>query len=152
MVAFRAAGAFAVAPDRSSGCLVRAAAMTAYDRRFRQGPAVAEEHPMHRSVSLRVLPVVLAFASFAAVASGGIHLDAKSNASANASFQRMVTSLDTTQRSKLQQAPADLNKADTSADPKLPNPSAARIKDKIAGLNAQEIIDLAAKMDAAGAK
>ena len=62
----------------------------------------------------------------------------------------MVTSLDTTQRGKLQQALADLNKADTSADPKLPNPSAARIKDKIAGLNAQEIIDLAAKMNAAG--
>jgi hypothetical protein len=117
-----------------------------------QRPVAAEEHPMHRSILLRVLPTVLAFASFAAIASGGIHLDAKSNASANASFQRMVTSLDTTQRAKLQQALADLNKADTSADPKLPNPSAARIKDKIAGLNAQEIIDLAAKMGGGEAK
>jgi hypothetical protein len=76
-------------------------------------------------------------------AGSGIHLDASSDAAANRSFQRMVNSLDGKRKNELLNAIVQLNQGDASAAGDTTKPSVARIKDKIAGLTAEEIIDLA---------
>lgn len=84
--------------------------------------------------------------SSVAMAAGGIHIDASSDANANHSFQRMLTSLDGHKRDELSAAIVQLNKEDDVASrPNGQHPSAARIKDKIGGLTADEIIALAQK-------
>jgi hypothetical protein len=74
----------------------------------------------------------------------GIHLDASSDAAADRSFQRMVNSLDGKRKDELVAAVVQLNMIGVDSAANAPTrPSAARIKDKIAGLTAEEIIDLA---------
>lgn len=86
---------------------------------------------------------LLALIPAAAVAGQGIHLDASSDANAVHSFQRMVNSLDTRQKDELLAAVAQIDKAEGKNVPGDKRPPAARIKEKIAGLTAPEIIDLA---------
>jgi hypothetical protein len=79
----------------------------------------------------------------------GIHLDASSDAAANRSFQRMVNSLDGKRKDELLAAVVQLNKAEGGApEGASAKPSVVRIKDKIAGLTAEEIIDLAHRSEA----
>jgi hypothetical protein len=91
----------------------------------------------------------IAFLSFSVSAGQGIHIDGSSDASADRSFQRMMNSLDTNQKQQLAIAMIQLNMVGVESareainDPGLQHPSAGRIKDKIAGLTASEIIDLA---------
>ena len=97
----------------------------------------------------RFLPTMLAFISLSVAAGQGIHIDGSSDAAANRSLQRMLSSMDTNQKTQLADAIVQLNKAQvdspgTAAAKGAPqNPSAARIKDKIAGMTASEIIDFA---------
>jgi hypothetical protein len=89
---------------------------------------------------------VIAFISLSAAAGQGIHIDSSSDAAANKSLQRMLSSMDTNQKSQLTAAIIQLNQgvvSDAAAGSAQPRPSAARIKDKIAGMTASEIIDLA---------
>ncbi|HVT31401.1 MAG TPA: hypothetical protein VHE32_02055 [Rhodanobacteraceae bacterium] len=79
----------------------------------------------------------------------GIHLDASSDAAAARSFQRMVNSLDGKRKDDLLAAVAQLDKAEGGASGAASSkPPVVRIKDKIAGLTAEEIIDLAHRNEA----
>jgi hypothetical protein len=92
----------------------------------------------------RFFAVATAFISLSLSAGQGIHLDASSDAAANRSFQRMLNSLDTNQKTQLAAAVVQLNMVGVATASDAPkDPSAARIKDKIAGMTASEIIDLA---------
>ena len=93
----------------------------------------------------RFLPTLMAFISLSAGAGQGIHIDASSDAAANRSLQRMLSSMDTNEKTQLSDAIVQLNKdaGSAGADAAAQKPSAARIKDKIAGMTASEIIDLA---------
>jgi hypothetical protein len=74
----------------------------------------------------------------------GIHIDGSSDAAANRSYQRMVNSLDGTKKDELVTAVLQLNLVGVETASDAPtNPSAARIRDRIGGMNASEIIDLA---------
>ena len=99
-------------------------------------------------VKARFLPAMIAFISLSAGAGQGIHIDASSDAAANRSLQRMLSSMDTKEKTQLADAIVQLNKDVGStgagaANPADQKPSAARIKDKIGGMTASEIIDLA---------
>ena len=96
-------------------------------------------------VKARFLPAMIAFISLSAWAGQGIHIDASSDAAANRSLQRMLSSMDTKEKDQLADAVVQLNKdvVSTGGDAAAQKPSAARIKDKIAGMTASEIIDLA---------
>lgn len=89
------------------------------------------------------------FVASGAYAAGGLHIDGSSPAAANRSLQRMLTSLDGRQKNQLIAALAQLNKEAGASDAEIKkegdNPTATRIKDKIAGLTAPEIIALAQK-------
>lgn len=97
----------------------------------------------------RFLSAMMAFISLSVGAGQGIHIDASSDAAANRSLQRMLSSMDTTQKTQLADAIVQLNKTDAgsagadSANSASQKASAARIKDKIAGMTASEIIELA---------
>jgi len=96
----------------------------------------------------RLLPALIAFVSLSAGAGQGIHIDASSDAAANHSLQRMLSSMDTNQKAQLSAAIVQLNQSVDDAGGAAGNaaqqrPSAARIKDKIGGLTATEIIELA---------
>ena len=74
----------------------------------------------------------------------GIHIDASSDAAAEHSYQRMVNSLDGKNKENLVAAVIQLNMVGVNTASEAPaKPSAARIKDKIGGMTAAEIIDLA---------
>jgi hypothetical protein len=96
----------------------------------------------------RLFPAMIAFISLSAGAGQGIHIDASSDAAANRSLQRMLSSMDTNQKTQLSDAIVQLNRSVDDASGSAANaaqqrPSAARIKDKIGGLTASEIIELA---------
>lgn len=92
----------------------------------------------------RFVPVALACISLTVAAGQGIHIDASSEASADRSFQRMLNSLDTNQKTQLAAAVVQLNLVGVETASDAPaHPSAGRIRDKIGGLTASEIIDLA---------
>jgi hypothetical protein len=86
----------------------------------------------------RFLPTTLAFVALAAGAGQGIHIDASSDAAAERSLQRMLTSLDGSKKTQLSDAVVQLDGGKSGS-----KPMAAPIKNKIGGLTAQEIIDLA---------
>lgn len=78
-----------------------------------------------------------------------VRIDASSDAAAQESFQQMLNELATTEKSKLITAMIQLNLVGVQSayevvgNPELQSPSPARVKDKIAGMTADEIIDLA---------
>jgi hypothetical protein len=87
--------------------------------------------------------LLLLFAT-ASVAAQGIHIDGSSEAAANKSYQRMVNSLDGKKKDELVTAVLQLNMVGVeSADDAPTNATAGRIRDRIGGLTAAEIIDLA---------
>jgi len=96
----------------------------------------------------RFLPALIALVSLSAGAGQGIHIDGSSDAAANRSLQRMLSSMDTNQKSQLADAIVQLNQgvdgtSGAAGNSAQQRPSAARIKDKIAGMTASEIIELA---------
>jgi hypothetical protein len=105
----------------------------------------ADDDPAENRMNLKTAGLSLALLIPTVCYAGhGIHLDASSDAAANRSFQRMVNSLDGKRKDELLAAVVQLNKADAGGAGEAPaKPSVVRIKDKIAGLTAEEIIDLA---------
>lgn len=88
---------------------------------------------------------------FSAMASAGepLRLDASSDAAAEESFKRMADRLGAKRQQKLEIAILQINMIgvnsayETVANPELRRVSVARIKDRIAGMTADEIIDFA---------
>jgi hypothetical protein len=80
-----------------------------------------------------------------------IRVDGSSDAAANESFQRMVSSLKPDEQQALLIALIQINMGgaesaqDMLREPKMQHPSAAQVKDKIAGMTATEIIAYANK-------
>src|SRR5258708_4581238 len=80
-----------------------------------------------------------------------IRIDASSAASAEMSWRQMLAAASAQDQQKLQVALIQLNLAgvnsayDVASNPELQNPSVIRVKDKLAGLTAEEIIELANK-------
>jgi hypothetical protein len=96
-----------------------------------------------------LLIVLLGWSSFAW--GGQIRIDGSSDDAANRSFQRMMSSLKPDKQQQLAVAFIQINMTGVNSvyealnDPGLQHPSAARIKDKIAGMTASEIIEFARK-------
>jgi hypothetical protein len=92
----------------------------------------------------------LALACHPAMAKEPVRIDASSDKKVERSFARMLRSLDTAKKMELQVAILQLNMigvsgaAELMAKPELQKPSAVRVKDRIAGLTADEIVKLAA--------
>jgi hypothetical protein len=98
--------------------------------------------------ALNVL-IVVALLSVANVqAKEPIRIDASSDAAANVSFGQMVDSLPARKRQQLQIAVLILNMEDVSSayevvnNPELQHPSIERIKGRVAGMTADEVIRL----------
>jgi hypothetical protein len=78
-----------------------------------------------------------------------VRIDASSNESAQASWDRMTAEIDGKKNQQLQIAMVQLNlvrvnsASEVVSNPELQNLSVVRIKDKVAGLTADEIIELA---------
>ncbi len=85
-------------------------------------------------------------------ANDSIRIDASSDAAAAGSFARMVEPLPESKRKELQIAILVLNMDGVSSayeairDPALQRPSIERIKDRVAGLTADEIIELSKRV------
>jgi hypothetical protein len=80
----------------------------------------------------------------AAAAAQGIHIDGSSEAAANRSYQRMVNSLDGKNKDALITAVLQLNMVGVESAGDAPaNATAGRIRDRIGGLTAAEIVELA---------
>ncbi|WP_157062447.1 DUF6694 family lipoprotein [Pseudoxanthomonas dokdonensis] len=100
-----------------------------------------------------LLAVCLAFAVTACATSENpasqIRLDATSDATAMSSFSAMAEALTSENRQELLVAMLKLNMTGVNSvyeviqNPDLQSPSIARIKDKVDGMTAQQIIDLA---------
>lgn len=95
---------------------------------------------------------VVAFLCFGSAYAGEpIRIDATTNASAQASWHKMYAQADPSTKHKLISALVELNLAGVNSayevvkNPDLQTLSAARIKDKIAGLTADQIVELANK-------
>lgn len=95
--------------------------------------------------------LLIAGLMFSALASARepLRLDASSDTAAEESFKRMADRLSAKRQQKLQIAILQINMIgvnsayETVANPELRSPGVARIKDKIAGMTADEIIDFA---------
>ena len=102
-----------------------------------------------RPFATRCLLVVGLAVSTLASAGEPLRLDASSDTAAEESFKRMADRLGAKQQQKLQIAILQINMIgvnsayETMANPELRKVSVARIKDKIAGMTADEIIDFA---------
>ena len=82
-------------------------------------------------------------------AQGPIRIDGSSDSAANESFKRMLTQLPTDRQRKLLAAVVQLNMAgvhsayEVVGNPELQTMSAARVKERIAGMTADEIVEYA---------
>jgi hypothetical protein len=87
--------------------------------------------------------------SHLAAAGEPIRLDASSDSAAEASYKRMVDQLGAKKQRKLQLAILQINMTgvnsayEVASNPELQRVGPARIKDRIAGMTAEEIIDFA---------
>jgi hypothetical protein len=91
-----------------------------------------------------IFVLALIFGAVPAIAAQGIHIDAASEDAANRSYQRMVKSLDGSKRDELVTAVLQLNMVGVETASDAPaNPSAGRIRDRIGGMTAAQIVDLA---------
>jgi len=81
-----------------------------------------------------------------------IRIDASSNAAAQASWDRMLAESNSQTQQKLLGALVQINLAgvnsalEVASNPDLQSLSVSRIKDKVAGLTAEQIIDLAGRV------
>lgn len=95
-----------------------------------------------------IATLLLVSASFV-YASDAIHFDASSDAVAKASWDRMFDNASRDQQQQLLAAVIQINLVgvksvdEVTSNPDLQNLSAVRIKDKIAGMTAAQIIDFA---------
>ena len=95
------------------------------------------------------LAAICSCASTSLSASQPVRLDATSDATAEKSFKRMLNQASAARQQKLAIAMLKLNMVgvqsvyDVAASPELQSPSIVRIKDRVAGMTAEEIIDLA---------
>lgn len=96
-----------------------------------------------------VATLLICLTSGTVCAKDEVHIDASSDAAAKSSFDQMLAEAAPDQRQKLIVAMLELNLVgvnsayDVVSNPALRNPSVVRVKDKIAGLTASEIIELA---------
>lgn len=108
---------------------------------------------MRKTVSGLMLLALLASTPFVAQAKRGMRIDATSVESTNSSFERMVQKLPRRKAEKVIAAMLLINLEgvksmyDVVGDPNLHNLSAARIKDRIGGMTADEIIALADSLE-----
>jgi hypothetical protein len=104
---------------------------------------------LSRSVKPALASLLLLLLGGLVHAKDPVRIDASSNASAQASWNRMVAEIDSKKNQQLQIAVVQLNLVGVNsayevvANPELQSPSVVRIKDKVAGLTADEIIELA---------
>ena len=102
--------------------------------------------------TLNVLMVVALLFAASVHAKGPIRIDATSEATATATFERMTSSLSPRKQQALQIAVLLLNMEGVSSayevvdDPALQRPSIARIRDKVSGMSADEIIALSKRV------
>lgn len=102
---------------------------------------------MFRNV-LNVLIAVALFSVANVQAKEPIRIDASSDAAATTSYDQMIESLPARKRQQLQIAVLILNMDGVSSahevvsDPELQNPSIERIKDRVSGMTADEVIRL----------
>jgi hypothetical protein len=97
--------------------------------------------------------LVVVFVAWGSIAScrDAIRIDGSSDAAADRSFQRMMESLKPDEQEMLSVALVQINLGDAQSvydmlrDPNKQHPSAAHVRDKIAGMTASEIIDFARK-------
>lgn len=109
-----------------------------------------------------LLAIFLTFAATACATSvdstSEIRLDATSDSSAKNSFAAMAKALEPQKRQELLVAMIKLNlvgvesASEVVQNPALQSPSIVRIKDQVAGMTAQEIIDLAERTSSVEAK
>jgi hypothetical protein len=103
---------------------------------------------------LRKLPMGLcvALVSIAAFAAQPITIDASSEQSAQESYTKMFESLSDSKRIQLQMAILKINMdgigsaSEMMAEPELRNPGIKRIRNRVAGMTADQIIDEAKKV------
>ena len=103
-----------------------------------------------------VVALLIALSTWSSCAwCGQIRIDGSSDDAANRTFQRMMTSLKPDEQQQLAIALIQINMSGVNSayeavnNPDLQHPSAARIKDKIAGMTAPEIIEFAHKTSTA---
>jgi hypothetical protein len=102
--------------------------------------------------TLNVLMVVALLFAASVHAKEPIRIDATSEATATATFERMTSSLSPRKQQTLQIAVLLLNMEGVSSayevvdDPALQRPSIARIRDKVSGMSADEIIALSKRV------
>lgn len=110
---------------------------------------------MNRNHYLSALAMSCLLASGLSLARDSLRIDASSDASAQRTWKKMVASASPEERQQLIIALLKLNLAGVSSayevagNPELQTLSAARIKDKISGLTADEIIELAERTSTA---
>ena len=104
---------------------------------------------LSRSVKPALVALLLLLLGGCVPAKDPVRIDASSNESALASWDRMTAEVDSKKQQQLQVAIVQLNLVgvnsayEVASNPELKNPSVVRIKDKVAGLSADEIIELA---------
>jgi hypothetical protein len=95
---------------------------------------------------------LVALVSMAALAAQPVTIDASSEQSAQESYTKMFDSLSGSKRVQLQMAILLINMdgvgsaSEMMADPELRNPGIKRIRDRVAGMTADQIIDEAKKV------
>lgn len=101
----------------------------------------------------QVIPALVAMLlAFSALAASPLTIDASSAQSAQASYERMFDALPTGQRVELQKAIILINMdgvgsaAEMLQDPELRNPGIKKIRARVAGMTAQQIIAEARKV------
>lgn len=108
---------------------------------------------MRKTVSSMMVIALLATAPLVAQAKRDMRIDGTSVESTNSSFQRMIQKLPRRKAEKVMAAMVLINLEgvksayDIVGDPNLQNLSAARIKDRIDGMTADEIIALADSLE-----
>jgi hypothetical protein len=103
-----------------------------------------------KALNLLLTAVLLSVASVQA--KEPIRIDASSNATATTSYGQMIESLPARKRQQLQIAVLILNMDGVSSahevvnDPELQHPSIVRIKDRVSGMTADEVIRLSKRV------
>lgn len=101
--------------------------------------------------STALFALLLAVSSTSAAAGSLRHIDASSDAGAEASYKAMMAGLPNSKKLQLAMAITALNLAGVNSAyeylrrPELQSPTVTRVKDRVAGLSADEIIALAAE-------
>jgi type IV pilus biogenesis protein CpaD/CtpE len=107
---------------------------------------------LKRIAILSMISALLMACATTSTQSGAVRIDSRTEKSAEASYKTMMKSLPESKRQKLATAVLTLNMEGVKSaqevvnNPELQSPSIGRIKDKVAGLTADEIMALAARV------